>query len=543
MNNRFRKVINSPIRLNNRTRKFNLAFLFLAIAAVLIYFINDFFGVEYSIGLDKRESKFIDMFFIATFILSALYLIYSNRYLWFDSHSKKLKLALAKIINDDFNTQPPEVWIANADDLVNQTLQQGSPLKKLFDDLITKDLKEFSNIHALHELLITIHSHIHLQPQRNQSYIVDELAIWNSKGNTIQEQVESFQIKRSLYQTFSSSWPLRITFFLLIIALGLVGFRTIELAELGQDARKYSQKAINDIGLAQKQLKESKSKLEAYEINLQSLVDDTNKHMDLAKSSVLKAQNNLANTTKKGVDEITIATNDGVNNLKQKLNDRSNALQTDIINLKKQHIKTLNQLANESDRELISLTEEYTSSIGSSGKRKIKALNSNFKKLNAEVSSLIPNYKKTLDNTLLGQQTELAIHLNLKTTELNNKSTEIVGHLLENEVKAIERINKVFDRVESSESQRVEIYNENLTQNEKRIITLEEKIQELNDKINKKDEFAKILINVTEQMANKSDWPEMIVKLIEWRMIVLLFASFLAISSIILSVWVVMKKR
>jgi hypothetical protein len=540
-------------RLYNRRGLDSFNSLVIAVSAILIYFIKNFLGIAETWRLDENISQHLDQFLIVIFIVAAFTFIYNNRYRWFDSHLSRLERALAKIINEESPPQSSVIWCANVRELVEQILQDDSPLMEVLDDLIheylnskpnlakepnksndAKEAKEAKKVELL-QLLVTIHSQIHLQPKRIQSSLLDETAIWAARGDKMSEQLESFQMKRALYQTFAASWPLRITLFLLLVALSLVGWKTLQLVKLGADARKFSENAVKDIKLAQSQLNNSRQDLENSQMEMMKLVNHSRESMVASQRSVQKAQENLAEATDKGVRVVSEAAQDGVKKLKQKLDEKSNALQSDITKLTNDHSKALNELAVDSSQTLTKLTKVYTISINDTGKGKIEALNSRFEQLDTEASGLLSNYQQTIDNVLTAKQTQLGTHLILKTTELNNKTTEIVGRLLVQEVNAGERINKVFDRVESSEQQRVEVFNDKLIQNEKKIIALVEKIQKLNEHIKQREEFSKVIINVADQIANKSNWSEKIAVLIEWRSLVLMCVAIFAFVSLVLS--------
>lgn len=419
---------------------------------------------------------------------------------WFESRPQRIKRAIIKLLQQRHTALPDTVWIAVAIDLAHQAVPPHSPLWEAFTDIYDSEPDE-SKRAALEHLLITIADQIELQPTASRSSFLDEAAIFSADGDGWEEQVRSFEAKRALYHSFATSWPLRITLILLIFALGLVGWRTFELAELGQQAKKFSDEAVQQLDQAQRELDLSTTELTRTQGQLLTIVKDSNETLREARLAAADAKADLNKAVESGVHELNGATQNGIETLKHKLENKSDELHTELTRLTETKITAL---------ESHSSTQQHI-----------------------------------LDNHTFDLKTQLEAHRDNKITELNQLTNDIVQRLQQQEISATDRINAVFKRVESSEQARVESFNQALARNEQQIKQLQTSVAQLENTIQQHKPFATELVNVVNLIEKKGSWaqPGLLATLLEWRSGILALALLVAVMSLLLSLFALFRAK
>lgn len=529
----------------------------IACFSLITLFLNLFFGIDEEF-LNYEENHTPVILFNAL-LASIAFILIHNRNRWFVSRQQRLEYALDKVIRYDSRHYPKEVWVPIALDLALQILPQNSVLHLELSQRYDPDLIHDDDLEPLIQFLESIRSHIHLQPRTSDFHLLDEAALITAEGDNAESRINSFEIKRALYHSFAGSWPLRITVLILVFSLGLIGWKTFELAQLGSEASKAVEAAEKNIILAQTQLDQSKADLEKSREQLAEIVVDSNKTMSNAKQAVTEAELKLMEASKQGVEQVNTTAVNAMKTLERTLQAKSEQLEQQLSAEVQTHKDRIIERARIETNTYTELASSHTRALNELSQTTTDALTTHISTLQTHTTGLYSNHQGQLDaqtKILIGN---LQSDVSGKTVGLNTEYNNAVGRLIKEENTARQGITAVFNRVRNSEIDLTEKFHKSLQDNQNTVTQLKTRVDELelqlqqteartqtriieskalaHEQIKKHEALTQEMINIVKLIEDKGSWakPELLATLLEWRTLMLLGALLIALVSLIIS--------
>ena len=477
--------------------------------------------VENALNSEHIHSTILTTLFVAAVGLLTYRLV--HRHDRFEHKPLRIKQDINRLLHQGPDELPDTIWLALAAELAHLALPSHSLLLEAFTDIWHEKEDDKDRRAALTPLLAAIADQIEMRPATRHTHFLDEMAMFSADGDERAEQIRAFEAKRALYHSFATSWPLRIVLILLIFTLGLVGWRTVELADMGKQARQLSEAAAQQISQAEDDLKRSRDELST----LLNIVSDSKETLREARLAAAQAKADLDQAVEDGVRDVNRTTQSSITTLENQLETKSNELQTALISLTGGHTRDINQLGSDKAGEITALAQD-----------KISALNQWEKDTRTQLEKLSKEKAQALDHHTSTQKTKLETHRSLKIRELNTEGDQIADDLHEHEKTAINRIKAVFERVESSEQSKVEAFNQTLSRNKEQINELARQVTNLHNTIQQHKPFATELVNVVNLIEKQGSWaqPGLLASVLEWRSAIVVVALLVALLSMGLSV-------
>ncbi len=417
---------------------------------------------------------------------------------------RALRQALDRLGNEG-SRQEQTAWLDEASDLLHLSLSKGSQIleefkvarKKIEYKVVCPEYKK-ELLNRIQCLINSASSILPLQSNRSSS-LLDEFALASVIGEDEESAFNKFEMKRALYASFANSWPLRITFILLFIALCLVGWQTTRLANIGSHAREIAENAKD-------QVKKASNDLVISQRNLESLVAMGEREREAAKQK-------LDEQFKKAIKGLSHAEESGLEGIKSALKSKESDLIRDLTAVSKKVKVSLNQQLKDTKVDLAALLDEVAL-LEKDGKTEIQEV---FKTTRIDLETFQSNERVKMEAVL-------SKHLETQAKRLTERTTNLVTTLEEWQGAGESQVKAVVAKVEAQENQWI-------LHNKERFKELEKKIAAVESYYDAHLRLSRQIANVAEQVREEARWikPAWITAVLEIRTGFVILAALMAI--------------
>ncbi len=454
-----------------------------------------------------------------------------------------LKEALARL-----QLEIPEdrsAWMAEVADVLTLSLPTNSSILAEFEAARKEDKTE-----RVKALLRSTAAILTLQPSEGRS-LIDDLALAAVGSEQAEVAPNAFEIKRALYASFFRSWPLRIMFLLLVIAIGLFGWKVFEIWGLGSEARIIVKEAEEQLDSARKELKIAQN-------NQEILIDNAMKEAEKARNeiqAVINTQKLDQINFKQTADsarvelkqlmfnykaeftsakaEFTSAKNEVINNMKISLEDKESELAGQVKEL--------------ADQGKVAIESEIK--LAKKGVAAVQTTAASFKKTGQdEIKNKLDTLRNDLKTFQVDQVTiaegDLASHLVAQQQRLTDRTKNLVKSLNTWQSTGESKVAAVVDRVEAQENQWKQRNEQLFKQLEARIIKLRENIGVVEASYSEHLRLSRQIASVADQVRKEARWikPAWVAAVLEVRTGLVILAAMMAMLAAFIA-WRACKQR
>lgn len=449
---------------------------------------------------------------------------------WLSRGERHRVRALKKAL-DRLQRKIPEhrsAWLAEVADVLTLSLLTDSSIlaelevaRKIENDTECKE--------RVKALLSSTAAILTLQPSEGRS-LMDDLALAAVGSEDVEAAPKAFEIKRALYASFFRSWPLRITFLLLVIAIGLFGWKVIEIWGLGSHARNIVAEAEEQLDSARKELKIAQNNQEILINNAMTEAEKARNEIQAVINTQKQDQSNFkhaADSAKVELEqlmfnykaEFTSAKNEVINNMKLSLEDKESELAGQVKEL--------------ADQGKVAIESEIN--LAKKGVAAVQTTAASFKKTGQdEIKNKLDTLRNDLKTFQVDQVTiaegDLASHLVAQQQRLTDRTNNLVESLNTWQSTGESKVAAVVDRVEAQENQWKQRNEQLFKQLEARIIKLRENIGVVEASYSEHLRLSRQIASVADQVRKEARWikPAWVAAVLEVRTGLVILAAMMA---------------